>query len=298
MIGTAHAAPLHGHSGGVRDERLLEGDLGPVGETGDHRRILTPLFGETLLRRRSPVRIVEPLDVPGHQWPQTDAAHEPQQVHLHPGLVAVAAGVDDTGGSGLLVEGPTDRPVDFCIQQHEMLSAGDRRFGDSAAVLDGAGGVDDHVDVLRRTDGVEIVGDDRPPALERFAEFASVGGDRIVDAGLRVRGEPLVDGAVDDRRDRHARNGVDDLVDESGAHESGPDEADPDRGARFLERLESIVDDDHDDAPPLVASSPRAARSPSSGHCRSLSLIMLGALGQEISSTGSSYLSPRSVFGV
>ena len=203
MVGAAHAATLDGHAGGVRHDRLLERDLRAVGEAGHHCGVLTPLLGKPLLRGRVPIGVVQSLDVPGDQRSQADALHEANEIHLHARLVTVASGVDDPGRSGLLREGPADGSVDLGVHQHDVLAAGDCGLADPAAVLDGPGGVDDDVDVLGGAHGGEVVGDDRSAALERCVESVAVGGDRIVDAGVGVGAQALVDRAVDDCREGH-----------------------------------------------------------------------------------------------
>ena len=54
-LGADHAPLGHGEPGGVGHHRLLEGDLGSVGEAGDHLGGLAPLGGEASLGGRCAV---------------------------------------------------------------------------------------------------------------------------------------------------------------------------------------------------------------------------------------------------
>ncbi len=116
-----HAALCHFETDGVRDDRLLEGDFASVGKAGDHRRVLSPLFGKALLGRRVAIRIVQALDVAAKQRRQPDRFHEAMEVDLNAGLIAVRARQDHVGLFRILVQDRADRAVDFGIHENQML---------------------------------------------------------------------------------------------------------------------------------------------------------------------------------
>ena len=106
-------------------------------------------LGEFRLRRRSPVRIVETLDVAAQHGPQADPFHEPVEVHHHAGLVAVDIGVDDAGAIGLDLQDRAECPVELGIHQHDVLAGCDAGEDRRQRILDGARRLEEDVDALR-----------------------------------------------------------------------------------------------------------------------------------------------------
>ncbi len=171
-----HAARADLETGRVGDDRLLETDLGAVGEARHHRRILPPFFGKALLRGGVAIRILQTLHVADHPRSQTETLHPAKQIHLRARLVAVACRQDDTVFRGIGLENRTDRGVDLGIQQHDILAVLERLQRHPRAELDRAGRVDQHVDQARSCEQERILGDHRP--LRR---------DRVVESALRIR---------------------------------------------------------------------------------------------------------------
>ena len=130
---------LHLEAGGVGDDRLLEADLRAVGEARHHRRVLPPLLGEALLRRRVAIGILQALDVADDARDQAEALDPADEVHLHAGLVAVAGRQDDAVLLGVDLQDRADRRVDLGVHQHDVLAVLERLEHDVGAELDRAG---------------------------------------------------------------------------------------------------------------------------------------------------------------
>ena len=249
-----HAALGDGHARGVGRHRHLEGDLGAVGEGGDHVRLLAPLLGEALLRGRVAVGVLQPLDVAEQHRADPDALDEAVKVADDARLVAVDVGEDHAGAVGLGLEERPERAVELGVHQQGVLAvldAGEHRAG---GLLDRAGHLEQHVDMRARRHQHRILGDRAPPRLDGAGECGRAVADRrVLLAGLGVGGDRLGKRAVGDGDDadgvavrqahlqRHARG-----------HEAGADHADPDRRPALGHVAgEGGVDDDHELSFPL-----------------------------------------------
>ena len=247
----------HRHPGGVGDQGLFEADLGPVGETGHHVGVLTPVLGEPALGGRRPVLVLQTLDVARDQRTEADAANEADQVHLDARLITVAASEDHAGRLGAEAEQRSDGSVDLGVHQHQVLAVLDRGQRQVAAVLDRSGGIHDRIDRAGRHDRREVVADDRDTGSDRrlgLGHCAHPPGTG--HAGLGVGPLRLGHRTVHDRRHRHAGGGVHDLVHQPAAHESRTDQGHPNRASLLLAALQRCVDQDHERAPAVSGCQP------------------------------------------
>jgi hypothetical protein len=71
----------------------------------------------------------------------------PPEVHLHARLVAVGHRVDHAGRLGATAHQGTQRAVELGVHGDEMLAARDRGQAGAGAELDGAGQLQDRVDL-------------------------------------------------------------------------------------------------------------------------------------------------------
>src|SRR5690606_39582860 len=62
-VAPQHSALGNGHAGGISRYRLFKRDFGAIGKTGDHVDVLVPFSGKFRLCFRSPVGVVEALDI-------------------------------------------------------------------------------------------------------------------------------------------------------------------------------------------------------------------------------------------
>ena len=185
-------------------------------------------------------------------------ADEAHQVHLHAGLVAVAPGEHDAGGLGPQAEDRADGAVDLGVHQDHVLAVLDARTA--------PGGSRTRRRRSRRrrrrpapagtTAAKSSVTTGTPAASAASASATVLDPPSTGDAGLAVGALGLGDRAVDDGDHAHAGRRVDDLVDQTAAHEAGADQGHPDRAALGLAALQRGVDDDHELAPTVSGCQP------------------------------------------
>ena len=123
--------------------------------------VLTPALGEAALGCRGAVGVLQALDVPADQWPQTDAPDEAREVQLDPRLVAVAAGEDHPVSLCSPAQDRADRAVHLGVEQHDVLAVVDGGSDHVAAVLDRTRGFHDDVDLVGLDDRPVVLGDRR-----------------------------------------------------------------------------------------------------------------------------------------
>ena len=249
LDGVAVAAALRdGHPGHVGDDGLLEGDLGAVGEARDHRRLLAPFLGEGLLGRRRPVGVLEALDVAAEHRPDAEALDEAPEVALDAGLVAVDVGEDHAGLVGLVLEERTEGAVELGVHQRDVLAVLDGGDDRGDRLLDGAGDLEDDVDVRAGRDQHRVLGDRRAAGLDGAGERGrAVADDGVVLAGVGVGLHGLRHGAVGDGDDAdRVAVGEADLEEHARGHEARADHADADRGLAVGDVAgEGGIDEDH-----------------------------------------------------
>ena len=104
---------------------------------------------QRLLRRRVAVRVLQTLDVPDDPRDQAEPLDPAEEVHLQPGLVAIARRQDDAVLAGVDLQDRADGGVDLGVHQHHVLAVAEGLEDDVGAELDRAGDVDDDVDLAR-----------------------------------------------------------------------------------------------------------------------------------------------------
>jgi hypothetical protein len=227
-----HPALCHGHAGRVRDDRLLEGDLGAVREARHHRGALAPLLREARLGRRRAVGVLQALDVAAEHGADADALHEAEEVHLDARLVAVDIGVDDAGRVGAALEQRPEGAVELGVHQDDVLAVLDGGQHDGERVLHRAGDLEKHVDMGRGGDEERVFSDRGPAGLDGTSERRRAVAERSARlAGIGVGGDGLLRRAVCHRDDAHG-GGMDgvDLEEHARGHEARADHADADWG--------------------------------------------------------------------
>ena len=148
----------------------LEADLGAVGERGDEVGVLPPALGEALLGRRVAVGVLQALDVAEQHRAHPQPLDEAVEVADHARLVAVDVGEDDPGLVGLVLEERPERAVELGVHQQHVLAVLERGEHRGDRVLDGAGDVEEHVDVRARRHQHRVLGHRRAAGLDGAGE--------------------------------------------------------------------------------------------------------------------------------
>ena len=122
--------------GGIGDDRLLEADLGAIGERSDHRGVLAPPLRPALLRRRIAIGILQPFHVADDARDETEALHPAKQIHLHARLVTIARRQNHAVLARVHLQNRADGRIDLGVHQHDGLAVPERLEDDMSAELD------------------------------------------------------------------------------------------------------------------------------------------------------------------
>ena len=104
---------------------------------------------ELALRFRRAVVIHHAFDVSGRDGTQTDGLNIAEQGHRDAGLVAVGMRQHDAGFVRLGFEYRSDKRIEFCVHQHDVLAMLERIERDTCGEIHGSCHLDDQVDRRR-----------------------------------------------------------------------------------------------------------------------------------------------------
>ena len=206
------------------------------------------MLGEARLGGGVAVGVLQALDVAAEHRAHAEALHEAKEVHLHAGLVAVDIGADQAGRRGLRLQERSHGAVELGVHQHDVLAVLDRGEHQRGGLLDGAGHLEEDVDMGAGRDQHRIGGHRRMAGLDGARQRRGLVADhRVVLTGGGIGLHRLLRRAVGDGDHLHlAPEGGVDLQHHTRGHEARPDHADPDRrlalGGAFRQRG---IDDDH-----------------------------------------------------
>ena len=101
----------------------------------------------SLLRRRVPIRVLQPFHVPHHPRNEPEPLDPTKQIHLSAGLIAVACGKNDPMLARIDLKDRTDGRVHLGIHQHDRFPELECLENDLRAELDRARHIDENIDL-------------------------------------------------------------------------------------------------------------------------------------------------------